>query len=68
MVGNDEDRCRGMRLGVDDQAQVKYLVAERSGGRVMRIVHVEETRSAGIPVYPQNRWLGIGPACTILSD
>jgi hypothetical protein len=24
---------------------------------VIRIVHVEETRSAGFPVWPQNRWL-----------
>jgi hypothetical protein len=33
----------------DDQAQVRYSVAGRSGGRVtpcvIRIVHVEETRS-----------------------
>jgi hypothetical protein len=42
------------RIG-DDQAQVEYLVAEGSGGRVtpcaIRIVHVEETRSAGFPVW-----------------
>jgi hypothetical protein len=38
----------------DDQAQVMYSVAGRSGGRVMscviHIIHVEETRSAGFPV------------------
>jgi hypothetical protein len=38
----------------DDQAQVGYSVAGRSGGRVascvIRIVHVEEMRSAGFPV------------------
>jgi hypothetical protein len=47
------------RIG-DDQAQVGYLVARRSGGRVtpyvIRIIHMEETRSAGSPVWPQNRW------------
>jgi hypothetical protein len=38
----------------DDQAQVGYSMARRSGGRVMscaiRIVHVEEIRSAGFLV------------------
>jgi hypothetical protein len=38
----------------DDQIQVGYSVAERSGGRVtpcaIRIVHVEETRSTGFSV------------------
>jgi hypothetical protein len=41
------------RIG-DDQAQVEYSVAGRSGGRVMMcaicIVHTEEMRSAGFPV------------------
>jgi hypothetical protein len=36
------------RIG-DDQAQIQYSVVEQSGGRVMlcviRIVHMEETRS-----------------------
>jgi hypothetical protein len=38
----------------DDQAQVKYSVAGRSKGQVtpcvIRIVHVEETRSVSFPV------------------
>jgi hypothetical protein len=38
----------------DDQAQVGYLMAGQSGGWVtpcvIRIVHVEEARSAGFPV------------------
>jgi hypothetical protein len=42
-----------VRIG-DDQAQVRYSVAERSGGQVtpcaIRIVHVEEMRSEGFPV------------------
>jgi hypothetical protein len=41
------------RIG-DDQTQVGYSVAGRSGGRVtsyvIHIVHVEETRSAGLSV------------------
>jgi DNA-binding transcriptional regulator of glucitol operon len=41
------------RIG-DDQAQVGYLVAGRSGGRMtpyaIRIIHVEETRSVGFPI------------------
>jgi hypothetical protein len=41
------------RIG-DDQAQVRYSVAGRSGGQVtscvIRIIHVEETRSTGFPV------------------
>jgi hypothetical protein len=40
---------------VDDQAQVRYSMTRRSRGRVMscamRIVHVEETRSVGFPVW-----------------
>jgi hypothetical protein len=43
-----------VRMIGDDQAQVGYLVVERSGGRVtpcvIRIVHVEETRNAGFSV------------------
>jgi hypothetical protein len=39
---------------MDDQVQAKYSIARRSGGRVtscvIRIVHVEEMRSAGFPV------------------
>jgi hypothetical protein len=53
------------RIG-DDQAQVRYSVAKRSGGRMMpcaiRIVHVEETRSAGFPVWASKslqRFLGL---------
>jgi hypothetical protein len=42
----------------DGQAQVRYLVARRSGGRVMPFVvytmHME-TRSAGFLVEPQNQ-------------
>jgi hypothetical protein len=38
----------------DDQAQVRYSVAGRSKGQVtpcvIRIVHVEETRSVSFPV------------------
>jgi hypothetical protein len=45
----------------DDQTQVGYSMVGRSGGRVtpcvIRIVHVEETRSVGFPVWPQNRWI-----------
>jgi hypothetical protein len=57
------------RIG-DDQPQVKYSVVGRSGGRVtlcaIRIIHVEETKSAGfwfslktggdglLVVWPQN--------------
>jgi hypothetical protein len=41
------------RIG-DDQTQVGYSVARRSGGRVtlyvIRIIHVEEMRSAGFLV------------------
>jgi hypothetical protein len=41
------------RIG-DDQAQVEYSVAGRSGGRVMMcvicIIHIEEMRSASFPV------------------
>jgi hypothetical protein len=41
------------RIG-DGQAQVRYSVARRSGGRVMSCVihnvHVEEMRSVGFPV------------------
>jgi hypothetical protein len=41
------------RIG-DDQPQVGYLVARRSGGQVtpcvIRIIHEEETRSTGFPV------------------
>jgi hypothetical protein len=41
------------RIG-DDQAQVGYSVAERSGGPVtpcvIRIIHMEETRSVGFSV------------------
>jgi hypothetical protein len=47
------------RIG-DDQAQVVYSVVRRSGGWVMpcaiHIIHVEETRSAGFLVWPQNQW------------
>jgi hypothetical protein len=38
----------------DDQAQVRYSVVGRPGDRVtpcvIRIIHVEEMRSAGFPV------------------
>jgi hypothetical protein len=41
------------RIG-DDQTQVGYSMAGRSGGWVtpcmIRIIHMEETRSAGFPV------------------
>jgi hypothetical protein len=41
------------RIG-DDQTQIRYSVARRSGGWVMpyaiRIVHVEETKSTDFPV------------------
>jgi hypothetical protein len=55
MAGSDEDGVGHMvwRIG-DDQAQVGYSVAGRSGSRVtscaIRIIHVEEKRSAGFPV------------------
>jgi hypothetical protein len=55
MAGSDEDGVGDMvwRIG-DDQAQVGYSVAGRSGSRVtscaIRIVHMEEKRSAGFPV------------------
>ena len=38
-------------------------MAGRSGSRMscaIRIVHVEETRSAGFPVWSQNRWRWFG--------
>jgi hypothetical protein len=45
------DLVRSIR---DDQAQVGYLVAGRPGDRVIlcviRIIHMEETRSTGFPV------------------
>jgi hypothetical protein len=45
------------RIG-DDQVQVRYLVVERSGGRVtpcvICIIHMEEIRSVGFLVEPQN--------------
>jgi hypothetical protein len=54
MVGNNEDRGRIGDLVQrirDDQAQVGYSMAGRSGGRMMpcaiHIVHMEETRSVG---------------------
>jgi hypothetical protein len=57
MAGSNDDRGRSRRLGADDrddQAQVRYSMVGRSRGWVMpcaiRIVHVEETRSAGFPV------------------
>jgi hypothetical protein len=61
MAGSDEDGVGDMvwRIG-DDQAQVGYSVAGRSRSRVtscaIRIIHVEEKRSAGFPVWPQNWW------------
>jgi hypothetical protein len=46
-----EDLVRSIR---DDQAQVGYLVAGRPGDRVIlcviRIIHMEETRSTGFLV------------------
>jgi hypothetical protein len=43
-----------VRMIGNDQAQVGYLVAGRSGGRVtpcvIRIIHVEETRNSGFLV------------------
>jgi hypothetical protein len=45
------------RIG-DDQAQVGYSVAGRSGGRVtscvIHVIHVEETRSTSFPVQTKN--------------
>jgi hypothetical protein len=47
-----------VRRIVDDEAQVRYSVAERSEGRMMPcaicIIYVEETSSAGFPDRPQN--------------
>jgi hypothetical protein len=38
----------------DDQAQVRYLVAGRSGGQMtpcaIYVIYMEDTRSAGFPV------------------
>jgi hypothetical protein len=47
------------RIG-NDQVQVSYSVDRQLEGWVTTcvicIVHVEETRSAGFLVYPQNQW------------
>jgi hypothetical protein len=44
----------------DNQTQVGYSVARRLGGRltscVICIIHVEKTRSASFPVWPQIWW------------
>jgi hypothetical protein len=44
----------------DDQVHVGYSVAGRSRDWVtlsaICIVHMEEVKSTGFPVYPQNRW------------
>jgi hypothetical protein len=62
------------RIG-DDQVQVGYSVARRSGGRVtlcaIRIVHVEETRSVGFSIWASKpmgtvcQWFGLKTTATV---
>jgi hypothetical protein len=64
-----EDLMR--RIG-DDQAELGCTVAGQSGGQVtpsvIRIVHVEETRSASFLFYTKNRsrWFVSGLASKLL--
>jgi hypothetical protein len=57
MAGNNEDRDKNRRLGVEVRGlsgTSRYSMAGRSGVRVtpyvIRIIHVEEMRSTSFPV------------------